>query len=123
MAVGNVKIQTSAQLLNKDTACGADLLYINTGVSSKTRMPYVFQGLVIIVFHICSSSLSLSLSLPPSLYIVSQAQKHSLTDIPIISLPIALHLAAPAPSSSLLFPTWGEGERRDSGREEGSDLY
>lgn len=35
--------------------------------------------------------------------IVSPAQKPSLTDIPIISLPIALHLAAPAPASSLLF--------------------
>lgn len=33
---------------------------------------------------------------------------HSLSDIPIISLPIVLHLAAPAPSSSLLFATWGK---------------
>lgn len=42
-----------------------------------------------------------------------------LSDIPIISLPIALHLAAPAPSSSLLSSYLGEGEGRGLGREEG----
>lgn len=83
--------------------------------AAKLEHHVFFQGLVIIVFPLWSISLSLS---PSHIHFVSWAQRHSLTDIPITSPPIALRLAAAAPSSPLVFSYLGEGEWRGLGRGE-----